>query len=98
VAEAPGPSRKGWIAAGRAYRERLAPAGTGAGTAVPFQLVTLEAAVAALAAAPGGDGPAAYLAERYLAFGRVHRLVLGADLPDLPPLPRPGPAPRAVAA
>jgi hypothetical protein len=54
---------------------------------VPFGLVTLEAAVAALAAAPGGEGPAAYLAERYLAFGRVHRLVLG---DDLPPLPGPG--------
>jgi hypothetical protein len=57
------------------------------GAAVPFRLVTLEAAVAALAAAPGGEGPAAYLAERYLAFGRVHRLVLG---DDLPPLPGPG--------
>ena len=77
----------GWVAAGRAYRERLAPAGAGAGAAVPFRLVTLEAAVAALAAAPGGEGPAAYLAERYLAFGRVHWLVLG---DDLPPLPGPG--------
>jgi hypothetical protein len=78
----------GWVAAGRAYERRLAPAGRrGAGAAVPFGLVTLEAAVAALAAAPGGEGPAAYLAERYLAFGRVHRLVLG---DDLPPLPGPG--------
>ena len=78
----------GWVAAGRAYQGRLAAAGAGSGAAaVPFGLVTLEAAVAALAAAPGGEGPAAYLAERYLAFGRVHRLVLG---DDLPPLPGPG--------
>jgi hypothetical protein len=61
---------------------------------VPFRLVTLETAVAALAAVPGGDGPATYLAERYLAFGRVHRLVLGADLPPLPRLERGGAAAR----
>jgi hypothetical protein len=70
----------GWITAGRAYEQRLPPAGAG----VPFRLVTLEEAVAALAAVPGGGEPAAFLEDRYLAFGKVHQLVLGADLPPLP--------------
>jgi hypothetical protein len=79
---------EGWVAAGRAYQDRLTS--TVVRAAVPFGLVTLEAA---LAAAPGGAEAAAYLRERYLAFGRVHRLVLGADLP---PLPGPGPGGRAA--
>jgi hypothetical protein len=67
----------GWITAGRTYEQRLAPAGA----TVPFRLVALEEAVAAV---PGGGEPAAFLEDRYLAFGKVHQLVLGADLPPLP--------------
>jgi hypothetical protein len=88
---------EGWITAGRAYEQRLAPAEA----AVPFRLLTLEKVVAALAAVPGRRELAAFLEDRYLAFGKVHQLVLGADLPPLPAPERDGavaevgmPAPR----
>ncbi len=59
-----------WVTAGRTYQQLAL-----AGTAVPFQLVTVEEAVAALAAVSAGE-LAAFLEDRYLAFVKVHQLIL----------------------